>query len=201
MKSHRKNINELFDDKSVVEWYYELDKDGSNDKHVYRFSIGKFTEKGVAMFILTIANYGMGKYFSLVLTRLKDDFSGSFYATDYDRNTVWMVGDSKFQFKLYATVMAIIKDFITRFSPKEISFMAAADAQLDFYRAATDRINFALAPIGYELTWHENMEVGVIANRAESSKKKDTPKRPSKRPPKKGEVRESRGRPLRAILN
>jgi len=135
-------------DYPVSEWYRH-DYGSRYDREVtYSFMVGTQLTS-VGRFALRFfqmdddAQYWQMKFFAL-----EENGSGE------AKRTVRRSENNRMQFKVYPTVLAVIKDFIQTEKPKkppEIGFTGADDRLIAFYHAAKDRLTAELNPIGYEV--------------------------------------------------
>lgn len=137
-------------DHPVSEWYRHDYGRRSNRNVKYSFMVGDQSTSVGRFAVKFIALDSHSREWSMKFFKLIED--NSIQA----RTTVNRSEDNRLQFKVYPTVVAIIKDFIGYMNPQSedniiINFEGADDRLTEFYRVAKSRLSKELNPINYEV--------------------------------------------------
>lgn len=137
-------------DHPVSEWYRH-DYGKRSDRNVkYSFMVGDQSTSVGRFAVRFVALDSHSTEWNMKLYKLIED--NSIQAT----KTLKRSEDNRLQFKVYPTVIAIIKDFISYMNPQSedniiINFEGADDRLTEFYRIAKNRLSKELNPINYEV--------------------------------------------------
>jgi hypothetical protein len=137
-------------DHPVSEWYRH-DYGRRSDRNVkYSFMVGDQSTSVGRFAVRFVAIDSHSVEWSIKLYKLIED--NSIQA----KKTLKRSEDNKLQFKVYPTVVAVIKDFIGYMNPQSeynvvINFEGADDRLTEFYRVAKNRLSKELNSINYEV--------------------------------------------------
>jgi len=81
-----------------------------------------------------------------------DDTTSGWFGIQWNAKRAQTIKNNAGAVRILTTVMAVLKNFLTKINPNIVFFKGASDRHTDFYRKSLGRLNEELSSLGYRVS-------------------------------------------------